>query len=76
MTLTCPACRTSGLPAQSRFCLACGGALPEAEAGIRSYTPAHLAREVLTSRRAREGERLEPQTGREEDYRAPRRARV
>jgi class 3 adenylate cyclase/tetratricopeptide (TPR) repeat protein len=60
VTPTCPACRETDLPEGSRFCLACGTELPgehEAPADLSPYTPPHLAREVLVSRTAREGER-------------------
>lgn len=60
MTGSCPHCGETGLPARSRFCLACGSGLgPSAREAVPSYTPSHLSREVLTSRTALEGERKE-----------------
>ena len=61
--LTCPRCGTRS-PAAAKFCDACGqslgGAKPDAPAPAadpRTYTPAHLAKKILGSRRALEGER-------------------
>jgi class 3 adenylate cyclase/tetratricopeptide (TPR) repeat protein len=62
VTPTCPACRETDLPEGSRFCLACGAELPGEYARateLPPYTPPHLAREVLVSRTAHEGERKE-----------------
>lgn len=65
LELACPSCATA-LPAGSRFCDACGTSLTtsgasaptaEAAAAPKSYMPAHLAREILRSRHALEGER-------------------
>jgi class 3 adenylate cyclase/tetratricopeptide (TPR) repeat protein len=54
----CARCGT-GLPADARFCHECGAAAPGAPAtpAPRSYTPRHLADEILRSRSALEGER-------------------
>jgi len=57
----CPACRFAN-GAEDRFCGGCGAALapdaaPAAEAAPARYTPAHLARKILDSRAALEGER-------------------
>ena len=61
--LTCPRCGTES-PAEAKFCDACGqplnGARPDAPtppADPRAYTPSHLAKKILGSRRALEGER-------------------
>jgi class 3 adenylate cyclase/tetratricopeptide (TPR) repeat protein len=66
LALPCPACGHAN-PADQRFCDACGNTLavaarPDAApagagAAPRSYTPAHLAQKILTSRSALEGER-------------------
>lgn len=56
MTRACPACGERELPEHSRFCLACGAGLETVDA---SYTPAHLERDVLTTRSAHDGERKE-----------------
>jgi class 3 adenylate cyclase/tetratricopeptide (TPR) repeat protein len=57
----CPRCRKDNLP-ESNFCGQCGKALhsPLDSAkftSAESYTPAHLAQKILTSRSALEGER-------------------
>ena len=61
--LTCPRCGTES-PAEAKFCDACGQPLREAEAEVpapsadpRAHTPSHLAKKILGSRRALEGER-------------------
>jgi class 3 adenylate cyclase len=62
VTLACSQCRTE-LPGGARFCLNCGQPVdgPPAAAGRfhspGSYTPAHLAERILTSKSALEGER-------------------
>jgi class 3 adenylate cyclase/tetratricopeptide (TPR) repeat protein len=60
----CPRCGSAN-PAESKFCDACGQALARAEQATpeaptqdpRSYTPTHLAKKILGSRTALEGER-------------------
>ncbi|HET8577914.1 MAG TPA: adenylate/guanylate cyclase domain-containing protein [Methylomirabilota bacterium] len=57
----CPACRAANPPG-NKFCHECGRSLtaaPPAEqfASPQTYTPAHLAQKILTSRSALEGER-------------------
>jgi class 3 adenylate cyclase len=57
----CPACGHSNPPGQ-RFCNGCGAPQGEAASAApertpRDYTPPHLARRILTSRSALEGER-------------------
>jgi class 3 adenylate cyclase len=58
----CPACGAD-LPPGSRFCNKCGGPVAAPSAGPprfaspESYTPKHLAEQILTSRSALEGER-------------------
>jgi class 3 adenylate cyclase/tetratricopeptide (TPR) repeat protein len=61
VTRSCPACHATDLPDRSRFCLSCGAPLPapEQEGSPPPYTPEHLARDILTSKIAREGERKE-----------------
>ncbi|MGQ0672511.1 MAG: AAA family ATPase, partial [Hyphomicrobium sp.] len=60
--LACPSCLHEN-PDTQKFCGECGARLVDAEgadvwtARAASYTPTHLAREVLTSRFALEGER-------------------
>ncbi len=58
--MTCPACRRE-LPADARFCSACGTKLAEARSAEapdpRAYTPRHLAEKILATRAALEGER-------------------
>src|SRR5690349_16237054 len=63
LVVACPACGQANLPT-TRFCGQCGSPLngPAAligrpPAAPRSYTPAHLAEKILTSRSALEGER-------------------
>ena len=56
MTRVCPACGETGLPDRSRYCLRCSAPLASSEG---TYTPPHLAHEVLTTRSARDGERKE-----------------
>lgn len=58
MTRSCPICRASPLPDRSLFCLTCGAELGEA-VPRESYTPTHLAREVLPLRSTQAGERKE-----------------
>jgi class 3 adenylate cyclase len=59
---TCGACGTD-LPAGSRFCNKCGTPVGSESAGQarfatpNSYTPKHLAKKILTSKAALEGER-------------------
>src|SRR5215475_7885601 len=57
---TCPRCRAAVTPGAS-FCGTCGVSLaatqPDRFASPGSYTPAHLAKSILTSRSALEGER-------------------
>jgi class 3 adenylate cyclase len=57
----CPRCRKDNLP-ESNFCGQCGKALHSPLDAAKftsaeSYTPAHLAQKILTSRSALEGER-------------------
>jgi class 3 adenylate cyclase len=57
----CPACGHTNPPG-ARFCNGCGAPQGEATSGgpertPRDYTPPHLARRILTSRSALEGER-------------------
>src|SRR5262245_53916964 len=57
----CPACGHANSPG-SRFCNECGASLtgapaPAPVAAPASYTPAHLAARIVTSRAAMEGER-------------------
>ena len=63
MTRVCPSCQRAGLPDESCFCLACGAELSlddgDRSTPLEPYTPDHLAREVLTTRTARDGERKE-----------------
>jgi class 3 adenylate cyclase/tetratricopeptide (TPR) repeat protein len=60
--ISCPACAHENPDAQ-KFCGECGARLPSVSTGdllenrAASYTPPHLARDVLTSRFALEGER-------------------
>src|SRR5258705_6245504 len=62
VALTCTKCR-SELPAGAKFCLECGESVAsQATAEPRftspeSYTPKHLAKKILTSKSALEGER-------------------
>ena len=58
--ISCPTCGTANEP-EAKFCDACGHALKEAKAppptqDPRSYTPTHLAKKILGSRAALEGE--------------------
>ena len=61
MNPACPRCGAADLPAQSRFCLACGMPLAAADSGAGAepepYTPEHLGRDVLNTQSAMEGER-------------------
>ncbi|MBW2282794.1 MAG: guanylate cyclase, partial [Deltaproteobacteria bacterium] len=57
MTRVCPVCQETDLPERSRFCLSCGADVEHS--GSVPYTPRHLARDVLTTRTARDGERKE-----------------
>jgi class 3 adenylate cyclase/tetratricopeptide (TPR) repeat protein len=64
MSRPCPSCGEPELPGRSRYCLSCGQLLVDAPAEPAApagpdlpYTPAHLERDVLGSRFAREGER-------------------
>ena len=63
MSQVCPKCGEPDLPERSRFCLACGAPCDLREetrgSGFGPYTPRHLAREVLKSQAALEGERKE-----------------
>src|SRR5262249_19336231 len=53
----CDACGTANA-ATNRYCDACGAALKgQSEGEPRAYTPPHLARKILTTRSALEGER-------------------
>ena len=58
----CPSCGIE-LPAGAKFCNECGQALAAVASGgprfasPESYTPKHLAEEILTSKSALEGER-------------------
>ena len=59
--MTCVSCGAETAPGK-RFCGSCGAAVSGAPAGERfvspeSYTPRHLAKKILTSRSAVEGER-------------------
>jgi class 3 adenylate cyclase len=45
------------LPAEAKFCPACGQAAGAPERDVRDYTPKHLAKKILQSRSALEGER-------------------
>src|SRR6266404_1341547 len=60
LTIACPSCGTPNSPEQ-KFCGECGARLSQ-ETSIprfsspRSYTPAHLAEKILTSRSSIEGE--------------------
>ena len=61
LALVCTQCGTE-LPANARFCLACGQPVGQPAASGRgpapeSYTPRHLAEQILSSRSALEGER-------------------
>ena len=72
LAVSCPRCQAES-PPEARFCAACGGPLAPSdpapapsskdaayeaqEAKRPSYTPAHLAERILTSRAALEGER-------------------
>jgi len=62
LAVACSACGIE-LPSGARFCLACGqpvgvqDAKPPATPAPASYTPKHLAEQILTSRGALEGER-------------------
>jgi class 3 adenylate cyclase/tetratricopeptide (TPR) repeat protein len=72
LAVPCPRCQAEN-PPEARFCSACGGLLAQSvaapapspkdaayeaqEAKRPSYTPAHLAERILTSRAALEGER-------------------
>ncbi|MBI2466408.1 MAG: guanylate cyclase, partial [Candidatus Rokubacteria bacterium] len=62
LVLTCTKCSTE-LPAEAAFCFACGQPIERQRAvGARfaapeSYTPKHLAKKILTSKTALEGER-------------------
>jgi class 3 adenylate cyclase/tetratricopeptide (TPR) repeat protein len=57
LDVACPACGQRNA-AGSRFCSECGAPLTTAAAPApRSYTPAHLAERILTSRAGLEGER-------------------
>ena len=63
MEFRCPNCGAA-TPAQGKFCMACGHPLVDAEksplrdySAPSSYTPKHLADQILTSRSAVEGER-------------------
>ncbi|AXQ28937.1 hypothetical protein D0B54_09665 [Solimonas sp. K1W22B-7] len=53
---TCPSCSSQN-PDGARFCNQCGQRLDAAPAAPRSYTPRHLAEQVLRSRAALQGER-------------------
>ena len=60
----CPWCGAEPDGAESRFCDRCGAALsgelsaaPPAQSAPHSYTPKHLAEQILVSRTALEGER-------------------
>jgi len=57
VTRVCPVCQETDLPERSRFCLSCGADVEHS--GSVPYTPRHLARDVLTTRTARDGERKE-----------------
>ena len=55
--MRCPACQHDN-PEAARFCNACGARLEApASAAPETYTPAHLAEKILTSRAAMIGER-------------------
>src|SRR5262247_127872 len=60
--LTCASCGTD-LPVVSKFCNKCGTAVGRSTVGQarfaspESYTPKHLAKKILTSKSALEGER-------------------
>lgn len=63
LRLTCPACGTANA-VENRFCTKCGEALSAEDrpaaprfGSPHTYTPAHLAEKILTSRAALEGER-------------------
>ena len=61
LELLCPACQAANPPG-NKFCHECGRSLTaglpaEQFASPRTYTPAHLAQKILTSRSALEGER-------------------
>ena len=61
LTIACPACRTANPPGQ-KFCGECGAKLGADTATARprspdSYTPAHLAERILSSKSSLEGER-------------------
>jgi class 3 adenylate cyclase/DNA-binding winged helix-turn-helix (wHTH) protein/tetratricopeptide (TPR) repeat protein len=64
LQITCPRCQHQNLP-ESKFCSSCGQALSETalvqardeDAPPLTYTPRHLAEEILTTRSALEGER-------------------
>ena len=57
LSLVCEACAHAN-PPTNRFCDACGTSLKgRAAEQPRSYTPAHLAQKILTTRSALEGER-------------------
>ena len=62
LALVCGSCGTE-LPGGARFCLQCGqaivvgGAAASPSPAPESYTPKHLAEEILTSKAALEGER-------------------
>ncbi|HEY0913722.1 MAG TPA: adenylate/guanylate cyclase domain-containing protein [Solimonas sp.] len=53
---TCPSCQNAN-PDGSRFCNQCGQRLDAVPAPARSYTPRHLAEQVLRNRGALQGER-------------------
>ena len=60
LAILCHACQTPNAPAQ-KFCGECGARLSHVTTlfkftSPRSYTPAHLAEKILTSRSAIEGE--------------------
>ena len=56
--MRCPGCQQEN-PESARFCNGCGTRLTAAApaAAPRTYTPAHLAEKILTSRSAMVGER-------------------
>ena len=61
LELRCPSCQAAN-PPTNKFCHECGAPLSSAEPKVedrspRSYTPAHLAEQILGSRAALEGER-------------------
>src|SRR5262245_21980629 len=61
LTAVCPSCGASNAPGQ-KFCGECGaslgqGAPPGKFASPETYTPKHLAKKILTSKSALEGER-------------------